>query len=275
MINISHVDAAVRAIQRRGVGRPKIALVLGSGLGDFADSIEIESDIESVSIPHYPLSSVPGHSGHLIFGRLRNGTSSTEELLVFKGRVHFYESGSIDHVLFPLHVAKKLGVKVLVATNAAGGINAGFGAGDLMLIRDVLNVAFLRHRPDADERAPRRNRRPLLDGRLQAKVLEVALQAGVTIREGTYCWLKGPTYETAAEIQMLKKMGADAVGMSTVPELLAARDLKLRSVAISLISNLATGISPTKLSHEEVTETANRVKGAFTDLMKRFLLALD
>jgi len=263
--------------------RPRIALVLGSGLGDFADLLEPDAVISAADIPGYPVSSVPGHAGKLIVGTIRDGERSSLPLLIFKGRVHFYETEDLGAVVLPIAVASRLGCRTLLVTNAAGGINGQFRPGDLMLLRDLLNLSFARmpilrnitpsHRrlPDAVVRA---GSGTLFDERLSDILRASARDNGIGLQEGTYCYLKGPTYESAAEIRMLRQAGADAVGMSTVPEILAAHQLKMRIAGVSLISNLATGISDTKLSHGEVTETADRVKTAFTALMKEAVLRI-
>lgn len=273
MKEMGELHDAVSFIGRQTSIRPTIACILGSGLGDFADEIESGVVIPSASIPHYPVSSVQGHEGKLVFGSIRKDQRTSRPLLVFKGRVHFYESGDLETTLLPVRLAHQLGAQTLIVTNAAGGINRRFKAGDLMLIRDILNLTSLPkkdHTRTSHGRGERTNR--LFDPVLQDSLLSTATQIGLHLQEGVYCWLKGPSYETAAEIEMLRRMGADAVGMSTVPEIIEANRLGMRVVGISLISNLATGISAAKLSHAEVTDTANRVKASFTNLMREFIL---
>lgn len=264
--------------------RPTIALILGSGLGDFAETLRQHCVINSLDIPHYPRSTVQGHAGKLVFGHVVQNATPTKPLLVFKGRVHLYESGNIDSVVFPVVLAHKLGARVLIVTNAAGGINPKFRPGDLMLIRDTMSLAFLsppsrgktsqqkftRIDSDVSLRSFTSND-GYFDPKLQLLVRSAARHVPISLKEGTYCWLRGPTYETAAEIRMLEILGADAVGMSTVPEIVVARQLGMKVAAISLISNLATGISPQRLSHQEVTKTANRVRQSFTSLMQEIL----
>jgi purine-nucleoside phosphorylase len=252
--------------------RPSIALILGSGLGDFADHMDVEKIVEASSIPGYPVGSVHGHEGKLIFGAVRENGKSSPPLLIFKGRVHYYETGNIEKVLFPISLAKDLGAKTLLVTNAAGGVNTDFAPGQLMLIHDYLNLTGL----EISRVSSTQKRQSLkLDERLQKVFRSAALDLGIPLEEGTYCWLQGPAYETSAEINMARRLGADAVGMSTVPEIIRARDLGMRVAGISLISNLATGLSPSKLSHQEVTETANRVKARFVSLMRRVLVSID
>jgi purine-nucleoside phosphorylase len=255
--------------------KPRVALVLGSGLGEFSTNINANSSILASEIPHYPVSSVSGHAGKIIFGYLKKDTAHSMPLLVFQGRVHFYEFGSMDQVIFPVALAHHIGVRNLIITNAAGGINHCYSAGDLMLIKDIFNLTFLQH---GAKRMNQTNSsyfpHEYFDPAMQQTVLHCAAQLKIFMQQGTYCWLKGPSYETPAEIQMLKRLGVDAVGMSTVPEIYTSHSLRMKTVGISLISNLAAGISQNKLSHAEVTETANNVKLRFSELMEKFILSL-
>jgi purine-nucleoside phosphorylase len=256
--------------------KPQIALILGSGLGEFSKNIKIVSSILASEIPNYPVSSVQGHAGKLIFGYLQKDSTQSMPLLIFQGRVHFYEFGSIDRVVFPVIIAHHIGVRKLVITNAAGGLNSYFSAGDFMLIKDIFNLTFLQHHSKSDKNvSPDYISNEYFDHKMQKMVLQCAAQLKVPMQQGTYCWLKGPSYETPAEIQMLKRIGVDAVGMSTVPEVYTAYSLGMKTVGISLISNLAAGISQNKLSHIEVTETANNVKERFSELMEKLLLSVN
>ncbi len=253
--------------------RPKIALVLGSGLGRFAYNVSARLVINSTDIPHYPISSVQGHAGRIIFGTIEQSGHTSLPLLLFQGRVHYYETGQIERVVFPIELAKKLGAKTLIVTNAAGGINANFQAGQLMLIKDCLN--FVRKYPSIPSVIGAQQRISAgFDPRLQDLVRESARDLKIDLQEGTYCWLHGPSYETAAEIKMLRTLGVDAVGMSTVPEIIKARSLGMKVAGISLISNMATGLSLTKLTHEEVTETADKTQSRFSALMKQVILRI-
>lgn len=285
MVDRKKLAEAVRYIRKQTKFRPKIALILGSGLGDFADQISVSSSIPSPEIPFYPQSTVQGHEGKLVFGWVKSAERKSLPLLVFKGRIHYYETGSLPPVVFPVYLASQLGAKVLLVTNAAGGINRAFKAGQLMLIRDTLALTFLKliYKAKSINKDIRvfdwplreiQNDGELFDPRLLQLVRQTASKIGLELQEGTYCWLKGPTYETAAEVEMLRRIGADAVGMSTVPEIITAQHIGLRVAGVSLISNLATGITGEKLSHQEVTETANRVKKSFTELMRQVLLSL-
>ena len=265
---------AVRHIRRLTDLQPKIALILGSGLGSFADHLKAQAILKSSDIPHYPVGSVKGHSGRLLFGTIEDKKRVSLPLLLFQGRVHFYETGHIDLTVFPIELAHELGARILIVTNAAGGINSNFAAGQLMLIKHCFN--FVRKYPvDSAEADPRKRFSTQLDPKLQDLVRKSARDLKINLQEGTYCWLHGPSYETVAEIKMLRVLGIDAVGMSTMPEIYKARSLGMKVVGISLISNLATGISATKLTHEEVTQTADKTQLSFSTLMKEIILRIS
>ena len=215
-----------------------------------------------------------GHAGKLILGHIKTQTQQSVPLLVFQGRVHFYETNNLQPVVFPVHVAKRLGIKQMLITNAAGGVNKNFSAGDLMLIRDVLNLTFMGVGQNKNDLKKKKTSTSLFDTKLENIILTCAQRLNIPLQEGTYCWLKGPSYETPAEIQMLQRIGVDAVGMSTVPEMLTAHSLGIKLSGISLISNLAAGLSATKLTHKEVTETADQVKNTFTSLMEQVVLSI-
>lgn len=276
MIRENNIREALTFIKQKTNYEPKLALILGSGLGSFAMKVNDAVTIDSSEIPNYPVSSVHGHVGKLIFGNISNGIKTSLPLLIFQGRIHFYEFESLDMVVFPIILAYKLGVKKLIITNAAGGINDQYVIGDLMLIKDILHITFLQLPLFKYTNLPFLNKDNLLfDNRLQQRVIKCALQLNMTLRQGNYCWLKGPSYETAAEIQMLKHLGADAVGMSTVPEIYIAHNLGIKTVGLSLISNLAAGLSTTKLSHEKVTEIADQVKDKFSCLIENLILSIN
>jgi purine-nucleoside phosphorylase len=271
------LDKAVEYITSRITQAPAIAIVLGSGLGDFADHVEESVEIPASSIPSYPTSGVAGHEGHLVFGKLKNKSRESLPLLVFKGRVHFYESGNLNTTTFPISVARALGARYLLATNAAGGINPDFSAGDLMVIEDFINLAFLNpHQFDEESAASTLQIKTssYIDHQIMEHISNAAKSLNIPLRRGTYCWLKGPSYETKAEIEMLRRLGASAVGMSTVPEIVVATELGMRVGAISLISNMAAGLSEGRLSHEEVSETASRVKEVFKSLLEETILRI-
>lgn len=252
--------------------KPEVALILGSGLGEFAETLSDANVLNTKDIPHYPPSTVPGHAGRLVAGVLRGNDRQSGSLLVFQGRTHFYESGRLDDVLFPARLALALGVTTLFVTNAAGGISRSLRPGDLMLIRDTINLTFLRVPvpPDARRTGPP----DICHPHLRQAITESAAREKIPLKEGVYCWVKGPSYETAAEIDMLATIGGDAVGMSTVPELLLAAHSGVRTAGISLISNFATGRGGGILSHEEVTQTASRVTATFVRLLTTTLLSL-
>lgn len=277
MTDNSRLEKAITHITSRITQRPAVAVVLGSGLGDFADRVVDPIEIKASSIPSYPISSVAGHEGKLIFGRLKSGTKESLPLLIFKGRVHFYETDDLNATTFPISVAKTLGARYLLATNAAGGINPAFSEGDLMLIEDFIDLSFLNPHQENQSSATtlfHTHAPHYLDKQISGHITDASAVLGITLRRGTYCWLKGPSYETKAEIEMLRRLGADAVGMSTVPEIVLATELGMRTGAISLISNMATGLTEGRLSHEEVAVTAGRVKGIFTALLEETILRI-
>jgi len=263
------IHAAVDAIRARGAESPQVGLILGSGLGGFADGFQRATTIDYAEIPHFPRSNVPGHSGRLVIGE-RAGV----RCVAMQGRVHMYEGHSAATVSFGARVLIALGAKVLIVTNAAGGLNAAWPPGTLMLIRDHLDM--LRDHPlrgpNDDRLGPRF---PDMTRAYAAELRELAKRAaaktGVTLQEGVYVAMPGPTYETPAEVQMLQKLGADATGMSTVPEVIVARHMGARVIGISCITNHAAGITGEELSHAEVTETANRVRSTFEALLDAIL----
>jgi purine-nucleoside phosphorylase len=276
LLKTKEVRKAVNSIRQVTNFRPRLALILGSGLGNFCNRIDAISTVCSSEIPYYPVSSVQGHAGKLIFGYLQKDTVHSMPLLVFQGRVHFYEFGSVEQVVFPIVISHQLSIKKLIITNAAGGINSCFNAGDLMLIQDILNLAVtqLPTTPN-DSVLPDQKYSNYFDTEMKHRVLQCATQIKIPLQQGTYGCLKGPSYETPAEIQMLKRIGVDAVGMSTVPEVFLARSLGMKTVGISLISNLAAGISSAKLSHADVTEAGTKVTVRFSELMEQLVLSLE
>lgn len=251
--------------------QPKIGLILGSGLGVMADEVE-GVQISYGEIPDFPVSTVEGHDGKLVVGTLRG-----KPVMTMKGRLHAYEGYSLEQVTFPVRVMKALGVDTLIVTNAAGGVNTDFRPGDLMLIRDHLNLTFRNPLigPNDERLGPRfPDMSEAYDKGLRELAKNVAAKLGISLREGVYAGLLGPSYETPAEIRMLRTLGADAVGMSTVPEVIVARHAGIRVLGISCISNMAAGILPQPLSHEEVMETAERVKDTFRALVGGIVEAL-
>ncbi len=253
------VSDSVAYILRRAPRAPTIGIVLGSGLGDFVDDLKDRIEIPTKDIPHYPRSTVEGHKGLLVFASI-NG----RQILAFQGRVHFYESNSIEAVLYPIRIAHLLGVKVILITNAAGAVNRSFAPGDLMVITDQMNLTNLH--PTSNSHKERMGK-PLYDSSLIKRALSIAEASGISVRSGVYVGLKGPSYETASEVEMIYRMGGDAVGMSTVLEVSLASQLGMDVLGISCITNLGTGIGANKLSHAEVTEVGNRVKKTFATLV--------
>jgi purine-nucleoside phosphorylase len=266
------VHAAAQAIRERSGVVPQVGLILGSGLGAFADTFDKPIAIDYGDIPHFPRSHVVGHKGRLVLGT-RGGACC----VAMQGRVHMYEGHTGATVAFPARVLVALGAKVIIVTNAAGGLNPAWLPGTLMLIRD--HIDLLRDhalRGPNDERLGPRfpDMTHAYAPELRALVKEVAASAAIPLQEGVYVAMPGPTYETPAEVVMLQNLGADATGMSTVPEVCVARHMGARVIGISCITNQAAGITGNALSHEEVTETANRVRATFEGLLDRILGAL-
>ena len=255
----------VDAICLRCRQQPVFGLILGSGLGAFAESFRGSTVIPFSSLPHLPSSTVPGHQGSLVIGSV-DGVPA----VALQGRIHLYEGYSISEVAFPARVIGCLGIRRLIVTNAAGGINTGFMPGDLMLITDHINLMGANPLTGAnlDELGPRfPDMSQAYDSAMREVALEVARIKGITLRQGVYIGLPGPSYETPAEIRMCRVLGADAVGMSTVPEVIAANHMGIPVLGISCITNMAAGILPQKVTHKEVLETAVRVQETFHSLL--------
>ncbi len=253
------LEESVAYVRKYAKLSPSIGIILGSGLGDFVDELPESTSIATSDIPHYPVSTVEGHKGKLVFALL-----GKKPILAFQGRTHFYESNTLDTVLYPIRLAHQLGIKTLIVTNAAGGLNRTFSNGDLMILTDQINFTFQRvvNIPARKESSTR-----IYTSRLIDKAEQGAAENGIVVRKGVYVGLKGPSYETAAEVEMCARLGGDAVGMSTVFEASLASSLGMEVLGISCVTNLATGISPTKLNHAEVTEVGNRVKKTFARLV--------
>ena len=255
----------VRAVREVTDFTPEIGIVLGSGLGGFARLVDRKAEVSYDSLPGFPVSTVAGHAGKLIFGYVRS-----VPVVVMQGRVHYYEGYSMNEVVAPIRLMGLLGAKKLLLTNAAGGVNTSFTPGDLMLITDHIS-AFVpsplrgENPQELGPRFPDMSR--VYDKEMGRAVLEAGEKLGESLQQGVYLQWQGPNYETPAEIRMFRTLGADAVGMSTVCEAIAARHMGLRVCAVSCITNMACGILPQPLSHEEVQQTANRVKGKFQALV--------
>lgn len=249
---------------------PKVALILGSGLGDYAGTIKVADTLDYHDIEGFPVSTVPGHAGRFIFGHV-----GEVPVVCMQGRVHYYEGYEMSEVVLPTRLMKMMGAEILFLTNAAGGIQQGMHAGDLMLIKGQIasfvpsplrgaNIEQLGVRfPDMSQ---------IYDLDLQRIVKKAALELGIDMKEGTYLQLSGPQFETPQEIAMCRTLGADAVGMSTACEAIAAKHMGMKVLGISCISNMASGISPVPLSHEEVQETADMVAPKFKALVTETIL---
>lgn len=265
MTDKEHVAKAAAYITKKSAIRPKIGLILGSGLGVLAEKISEAEKIAYEDIPGFPVSTVSGHAGQLVLGSL-NGS----QVLAMQGRFHYYEGYSLSEVTLPIRVMKALGVETIIVTNAAGGINEQFKNGDLMLIRDHINLTFRNPLVGKNEEAwgPRfPDMSEAYNASLRALAVEVANELGIRLQEGVYVGVVGPSYETPAEIRMMRALGADAVGMSTVPEVIVARHADMRVLGISCVTNMAAGILDQPLSHEEVMATADRVRDTFLALV--------
>ena len=263
------ITAAAEYIVARIEKTPTVGLVLGSGLGDFADTLENPIRIPYADIPDFPQPTVEGHSGAFVFG-----TKQGKSVVALQGRLHYYEGFSQQEITLPIRVLAAIGVKTLLLTNAAGGVNLSFRPGDLMLLSDHINYSGANPLigPNLDQFGPRfPDMSDLYTRSLRETIKEKAAQAGITLQEGVYAMYSGPNYETPAEIRMFRTMGADAVGMSTVPEALVAGHSGLQVIGISCITNMAAGVLPVKLNHAEVVETAAKVHDLFHKLVDLIL----
>ncbi len=259
------LDAAVAAVRQHTDATPDLVLILGSGLGALADEIEDAVAIPTEDIPGYPRSTVAGHAGRLVFGQFEG-----KSVLVVQGRVHLYEGHAPSVLGFPVRLAHALGAQRLLVTNAAGGIDPTMGPGTLMFITDHLNLAFV-----SPMSGPVREGEPrwpdLAEPYNEAwldRAEALALQHGIPTRRGAYLWTTGPSYETPAEIRFFRTIGADAVGMSTVPEVIQATALGMSTLGISAITNAAAGLNAEPLNHEEVMEVGRQVRGRFATLVR-------
>lgn len=263
------VQAAADYVRSKISAVPDLAIVLGSGLGDFAGTLGDAVSLPYEELPNWPVSRVVGHEGRLVIGTVEGRT-----IAALAGRCHVYEGHDLKTVTFAVRVLGVLGVKMLVLTNAAGGINTGFSQGALMVIDDHINLMGDNPLVGAnDERFGPRfpDMSEVYSRRLRAAADAGGTALGVVLPHGVYVGLLGPSYETPAEIRFLRTIGADAVGMSTVPEAIAARHMKMEVLGISCITNMAAGVLPQPLNHEEVMETARRVRGQFIGLLKEVI----
>jgi purine nucleoside phosphorylase I, inosine and guanosine-specific len=258
-------------VKEKNLEMPELLITLGSGLGAFAENAEQKLVIPYNEIPDFPSSTVAGHKGRLI---LAFDKESGKNFWIMQGRIHYYEGYPMEAVVFPLRTLILLGIKKFVVTNAAGGINRNFEAGDFMIIRDHINLMGTnpligRNKDDFGPRFP--DMTSAYSRKMALLMQKAAMEHGISLKEGVYIALTGPTYETPAEVRMLATLGADAVGMSTVPEVIAAKHAGIEVSGISFISNKAAGLSATPLSHEEVSENAAKAEKQFSAFMKRFI----
>ena len=265
----SLADAAAQFILKRSALRPKIGLVLGSGLGAFGDSLAHPTRILYADIPTFPRSTAIGHAGQMVLGN-----AGDVPVAAMQGRAHLYEGYSAHEVAFPIRVFARMGIRAVILTNAAGGINLSYSQGALVLICDHINLQGTNPLVGTNDdrfgvRFPDMSRAYDRDYRQRAR--EEAGRLGIPLHQGVYAALLGPSYETPAEIEYLRRMGADLVGMSTVAEVIAARHMEMKVLAISCVTNMAAGILDQPLSHAEVTETGERVKTIFESLLRALL----
>jgi purine-nucleoside phosphorylase len=267
------IEEARSWLESRTKFRPRVAVILGSGLGAFADELSARDVFPYTEIPGWPVSTAIGHAGRLVVGGLGD-----LEVAVMQGRVHLYEGYSPSHVVFGVRVLGRFGVRALVITNAAGGINLGYERGGLVLVSDHINVQGVNPLwgPNDDSLGPRfPDMSEAYSKRYREIAHIVAARLGIRLGEGVYAGVLGPSYETPAEIRALRALGADLVGMSTVPEVIAANHMGLKVLAISCVTNMAAGILPRKLDHEEVLATGHQVRDTLLSFLKALLPHLE
>lgn len=272
MHTVEQIEQTTQFIQKQLSQQPVVGLILGSGLGTLADDIEHATVIPYTDIPGFAKSGAVGHANELVIGELQG-----KVVLAMKGRFHYYEGFTMDEVTFPVRVMKALGIETLIVTNACGAINKNFEPGQLMLIEDHINLTGQNPLigPNNDALGTRfPDMSNVYDQDLRALAQSVAASQGFTLQQGVYAWWSGPTYETPAEIRMMRAMGADAAGMSTVPEAIVARHGNMRVLGISCLTNMAAGILNQPLNHQEVIDVAAQVNQKFTGLVKGVIAAL-
>ncbi|MDQ7857281.1 MAG: purine-nucleoside phosphorylase [Armatimonadota bacterium] len=263
---------AAAAVRRQAGRTPEVAIILGSGLSALAEHVTADAQIPYGAIPHFPVGHVEGHPGRLVIGTLEG-----RPVAVMQGRVHYYEGYSLAEVVFPVRVFHALGARLLIVTNAAGGLNRLFRAGELMVITDHINFMGSNPLIGPNEEALGPRFPDMVDAYDPALVQHaetVALGEGIVLRKGVYVAVSGPSYETPAELRMMARWGADAVGMSTAHEVIAARHLGMRVLGLSAITDMATGEAPAHVTHEDVIATARRIEPAFVRLMRRIVATL-
>ncbi|KKB38393.1 purine-nucleoside phosphorylase [Bacillus thermotolerans] len=267
-----NIQEAADFLREKGSKQPSIGLILGSGLGVLADEIEEAEKVAYEDIPHFPVSTVEGHAGQLVFGTLAG-----KEVAAMQGRFHYYEGYSLDQVTFPVRVMKALGIETIIVTNAAGGVNESFSPGDLMIITDHINnmggnPLIGPNDKDLGVRFP--DMSEAYSKRLRQLAKETAETIGLAVKEGVYMANTGPIYETPAEVRLARVLGSDAVGMSTVPEVIVARHSGIEVLGISCISNMAAGILDQPLTHDEVIETTEKVRADFLRYVKEIIKSI-
>lgn len=266
------VETCFEVLRKKTDFAPTVGIVLGSGLGDFANQIRVEAEVSYNEIDGFPVSTVVGHAGKFIFGYL-----DETPVMCMKGRVHYYEGYAMSDVVLPIRLMHRMGVQTLLLTNAAGGIGEGFQAGDFMMLTDQI-ACFVPNPligPNEESYGPRfPDMSGIYDRGLQENIRHAAAKYGIPLKEGVYVQLTGPSYESPAEIRMLRALGAGAVGMSTAVEAIVAKHLGMKVCGISCISNLAAGISEKPLSHKEVQEAADKAAPLFEKLVKEIVAAM-
>ena len=269
---LAEIQQTAQWIKERVAVLPRTAIVLGTGLGRLAAEIEVEQEFPYADIPHFPVSTVEGHSGRLLFGRLGG-----KEIMALEGRFHYYEGYDMKQVAFPVRVMYELGIRTLFVSNAAGGVNPDFEIGDLMLIRDHIN--FLPEHPLRGKNFPTGPRFPDMHEAYDHALLEmartIAREKGIRVVEGVYLATQGPTYETPAEYKMYRTFGADAVGMSTVPEVIVAHHCGIRVFGVSVITDLGVEGRIVEVSHEEVQRAANEVQPLMAGIFREMIRRID
>ena len=259
-LTLEQIDQAADEVRKRTSHKPRVGIILGSGLNDLADSVQRADVIPYADLPNWPISTVHGHAGQLVIGELEGQT-----VFIMQGRIHFYEGYSLSQITLPVRVMQRLGLEIMIVTNAAGGVNPDFSPGDVMLITDNLNLMGMTGMnplmgPNLDELGPRfPDMSQAYDRKLMDIARRVASQTGIALREGVYCGLSGPSFEGPADLRFLRMIGADAVGMSTVPEVIVARHGGLRVLGFSGISNKANLDGSTATTHEEVIEAGKTI----------------
>lgn len=268
----SELQKVYESVKKKVTFRPEAALILGSGLGNFAETITVVETLDYKDIEGFPVSTVPGHKGRFIFGYVED-----VPMVIMQGRVHYYEGYSMKEVTLPIRLMKLMGAKLLFLTNASGGVNTGYKAGDFMLMSDHIS-SFIPSPligPNEEELGPRfPDMSDVYKKEIRTIIRRVAEEEKIPLQEGVYIQFTGPAYESPAEIRMARTLGADAVGMSTVCEAIVANHMGMDICGISCITNMASGILPQPLSHKEVQETADRVAPLFERLVKKSLTAI-